>query len=187
MDDLINRNWKKLVEYDDQVSNRSYGSLSRRKKDRIVTSVQRIHQRSRSVGNDNHFSLCLSPCKQNLINMSSARFTTTNHTGGAYNANSGGSSNIGGGGGGALLNPFKATKKFFKKIYDTATLPNRLHSKGLTLNVTEQSEIPTTSLSSQHSFLDASYSLEIPDEELPDQDDDNNIAHNQGMILPFLN
>ncbi|CAG9536394.1 unnamed protein product [Cercopithifilaria johnstoni] len=169
-DIIINRNGKELTEYDDRVlPNQSYGSLSRRKKDRVITNVERLHQRSRSVGNDNHFSLCLSPCKQSLRNMTSSRYS--NYPGG-IGGNSG--SNVGGGG---LLNPFKATKKFFKKIYDTATLPNRLHSKVLASSVTEQSEIPTTSLSPQHSFLDASYSLELPDDELPDQCDHNSIAN----------
>ncbi|VBB34618.1 unnamed protein product, partial [Acanthocheilonema viteae] len=167
---VINRNRKKLIEYDDQVLNRSYGSLSRRKKDRIVTSIQRVHQRSRSVGNDNHFSLCLSPCKQNLSNMSSTRYS--NYSDGISGNGSNGNSS-----GGGLFNPFKATKKFLKKIYDTATLPSRLHSKVLVSSVTEQSEIPTTSLSSEQSFLDASYSLELPDDELPDQYDANNIAN----------
>lgn len=63
--------------------------------------------RSRSVGNDNHFSLCLSPCKQNFNNMSSIRYSN-NHS----NGNGDGTS------GGGLLNPFKATKKFFKKLVE---------------------------------------------------------------------
>ncbi|VDM08001.1 unnamed protein product [Wuchereria bancrofti] len=161
---IINRNGKKLTECDDQVLNRSYGSLSQRKKDRIITSIQRVHQRSRSVGNDNHFSLCLSPSKQSLGNMSSTRYS--NHSGGSI-GNSNGTHRAYGSNGnsGGLLNPFKATKKFFRKIYDTATLPSRLHSKVLASSVTDKNEIPTTSISSQYSFLDASYSLEIPDDE----------------------
>uniref|UniRef100_A0AAF5PX40 Uncharacterized protein n=2 Tax=Wuchereria bancrofti TaxID=6293 RepID=A0AAF5PX40_WUCBA len=162
--EIINRNGKKLTECDDQVLNRSYGSLSQRKKDRIITSIQRVHQRSRSVGNDNHFSLCLSPSKQSLGNMSSTRYS--NHSGGSI-GNSNGTHRAYGSNGnsGGLLNPFKATKKFFRKIYDTATLPSRLHSKVLASSVTDKNEIPTTSISSQYSFLDASYSLEIPDDE----------------------
>ncbi|VDO66341.1 unnamed protein product [Onchocerca flexuosa] len=75
---------------------------------------------------------------------------------------------------GGLLNTFKATKKFFKKIYDTATLPGRANSKILVSNATEQDEIPTTSLSLQQSFIDASYSLELPDDEQSYQDNHDN-------------
>lgn len=59
-------------------------------------------------------------------------------------------------------------------------MPGRLHSKVLASSVTEeQNEIPTTSLIRKHSFVDASYSLELPDDELPDQYDNDDIA-NQG-------
>uniref|UniRef100_A0A915Q5L6 Uncharacterized protein n=1 Tax=Setaria digitata TaxID=48799 RepID=A0A915Q5L6_9BILA len=119
-----------------------YGSLSRRKQGRIETNIQRVHHRSRSAGSDNLFSLRLSsPCKQSLINMSSVR--CDNHS-----ASTNG-----------LLNPFKATKKFLKKIYDSATLPSRTHSKG---SVSERNDIPTTSRSTEHSFLETKYAAELP-------------------------
>lgn len=80
--------------------------------------------RSRSVGNDNHFSLCLSPYKQSVSNMSSIRYS--NYSNGISNGGSGAGGNSGCGGisgdsgssgnSGGLLNPFKATKKFFKKL-----------------------------------------------------------------------
>ncbi|VIO93612.1 Uncharacterized protein BM_BM9744 [Brugia malayi] len=173
--EIINQKGKKLTECDDQGLNRSYGSLSQRKKDKIITSIQRVHQRSRSVGNDNHFSLCLSPSKQSLGNMSSTR--CSNHSGGNIGSSNGTHRGYGtNGSSGGLLNPFKATKKFFRKIYDTATLPSRLHSKILASSVIEKNEIPTTSVSSQYSFLDASYSLEIPDDE-PSYQYDNDITN----------
>ncbi|OZC07818.1 hypothetical protein X798_05128 [Onchocerca flexuosa] len=84
---------------------------------------------------------------------------------------------------GGLLNTFKATKKFFKKIYDTATLPGRANSKILVSNATEQDEIPTTSLSLQQSFIDASYSLELPDDEQSYQDNHDNA--NQNVISSY--
>uniref|UniRef100_A0A1I7VAU0 Suppressor protein SRP40-like n=1 Tax=Loa loa TaxID=7209 RepID=A0A1I7VAU0_LOALO len=104
--------------------------------------------------------------------MVSTRYSS-NHSGCNSGSNTGGngssSSSSGNGNGNGLLNPFKATKKFFKKIYDTATLPSRLHSKVLASSVIEQNEIPTTSISSssKYSFFDASYSLELPDDDEP--------------------
>ncbi|VDM91982.1 unnamed protein product, partial [Onchocerca ochengi] len=66
------------------------------------------------------------------------------------------------------------------RIYDTATLPGRLNSKILASNVAEQDEIPSTSLSSQQSFTDASYFLELPDDEQSYQD--NHDIDNQNVI-----
>lgn len=100
-------------------SSRYYGSLSRRKKDKFEKGIQK-HQRSRSAGNDNLFSLQVSSCKQSFSDMS----IQSNHTGG-----------------GGSLNPLKATKKFLKKIYDSATLPGRSYLKASIPNKTTRPEI----------------------------------------------
>ncbi|VDK85270.1 unnamed protein product [Litomosoides sigmodontis] len=152
----INRDRKRLTEFGDQVLNRSCSSLSRRTRDRIVTTIQRVHQRSRSAGNDNHFTLCSLPHKHRAPRGSMPFTRFSNYSGGGGSIGGDSCSTGGSSSGGGLLNPLKATKKFLKKIYDTATLPNRLHSKGLAATVTEQqNEIPTTSLLPVNSIFDA--------------------------------
>ncbi|MCP9261353.1 hypothetical protein DINM_004725 [Dirofilaria immitis] len=102
--------------------------------------------------------------------MSSTRYN--NHHG--YDGDSIDNGSSGGGVSNGLLNPFKATKKFFK-----TTLPGRLHSKLLASNVVESNEIPTTSISSERPCIDASYSLELPDDDQDYQYD--NYQYNQDI------
>ncbi|KAK6739168.1 hypothetical protein RB195_020934 [Necator americanus] len=78
--------------------------LSSRRRNRLENSLQRVHQRSHSAGADASLGVVI-PCSSDMraLNLSSAR-------------DAAGNSNA---------KFLRATKRFFKKIYSTATLPNK--------------------------------------------------------------
>ncbi|CAJ0604897.1 unnamed protein product [Cylicocyclus nassatus] len=81
--------------------------LSSRRKNRLENSLQRAHQRSHSAGADASLSVgVVIPCSSDMraLNLSSARDVTANSNNAKF---------------------LRATKRFFKKIYSTATLPNK--------------------------------------------------------------
>ncbi|EYB83965.1 hypothetical protein Y032_0326g2578 [Ancylostoma ceylanicum] len=78
--------------------------LSSRRRNRLENSLQRVHQRSHSAGADASLGVVI-PCSSDMraLNLSSTR-------------DAAGNSNA---------KFLRATKRFFKKIYSTATLPNK--------------------------------------------------------------
>uniref|UniRef100_A0A915AQZ9 Schwannomin interacting protein 1 C-terminal domain-containing protein n=2 Tax=Parascaris univalens TaxID=6257 RepID=A0A915AQZ9_PARUN len=134
-------------------ANRQYASLSRSKRERLESSMQRVHQRSRSAGNDMLFTVLPSSSTgalKGFVNGSNENARThrkSSTTNGSINA-------------------LKATKKFFKKIYDSATLPGRAHTKASSSNIHTDN---TTNISSGP-FFEICYSSNLNDEERYDNE-----------------
>uniref|UniRef100_A0A0M3IN52 BMERB domain-containing protein n=1 Tax=Ascaris lumbricoides TaxID=6252 RepID=A0A0M3IN52_ASCLU len=134
-------------------ANRQYASLSRSKKERLESSMQRVHHRSRSAGNDMLFTVLPSSSTsafKGFINGNNENARThrkSSTTSGSISA-------------------LKATKNFFKKIYDSATLPGRAHTKASSSNIHTDN---TTNISSGP-FFEICYSSDLNDEERYDNE-----------------
>ncbi|KHN75436.1 hypothetical protein Tcan_13893 [Toxocara canis] len=130
-------------------ASRHYASLSRRKKERLESSMQRVHHRSRSAGNDALFTVIQAPSTSGLKGL-------TNGTESARATHRKNSNNSSG-----SLSALKATKKFFKKIYDSATLPGRSHAKASTSDV----QIESAAIIPSRPFFEIRYSSDLDDED----------------------